>query len=200
LGGLLTSRRLLILQIVTWSFFGLYLLYRFTLEAPGYSVLVLGIALAIGWPYWRDLMAGVILRLDIKLKPGRWIRIADKQGKLKSIGLRKLLLETGTDEIEVIPNHRISKAGYTLLSGPAEEGMIEILTDQETVDALGGFDRLRTKAAASPWASKTWIPQIEYVHKNRIKLIARAFSPESKAQYLNYLTILLNSETTPGES
>lgn len=186
------KKNLLKVKLLIWGLFILYFLYRFLSVAPGYTVIILVTTLVLGWSFWLNILAGISLKLDGKLRQGLWIEVQGKKGKLTHIGLRHLHIEKAPGSIQIIPNRKLIHEGFSLFPGPTEDLKIELTIEQKSLEIMGGTNAFLAKLAASPWASKTMEPHIDDTQNGNLTLVAWAFSEETKTRYRKYLTELID--------
>lgn len=73
-----------------------------------FGLLAVIIVLWISWYYLRDLIAGIMIRREGFIKTGENVAIGEAKGKVVSIGLQGLQLETGREEVIFIPYQQVS--------------------------------------------------------------------------------------------
>ena len=84
-----------------------------------YYDLILGVAavlllLAFAWFVFRDFLAGVLLKAEKSLEPGRFIKAPFAEGYIRSLGARSLVLVNERGEIVRIPYSRVNKEMFVL--------------------------------------------------------------------------------------
>ncbi len=100
-------------ELLTWTgyaFWGISVLFGSFV----YYDLILGVAavlllLAFAWFVFRDFLAGVLLKAEQSLEPGRFIRAPFAEGYIQSLGARSLVLVNARGEVVRIPYSRINK-------------------------------------------------------------------------------------------
>lgn len=97
-------------QIISWLlFFGLF--YVKMLQANIVITVILSvIILAIGFNYWRNIFAGILIRFSNQFRIGDIISTEFAQGQLRAINLSQTQLINERGELVVIPNSKIRAA------------------------------------------------------------------------------------------
>lgn len=97
-------------QIVFWILYAgllFVILFRMNmLVTVAMSVVVFG----AGWNYWRNLFAGLVIKLNSQLSIGDAIDLEFAKGELKSIGFSQSELVNESGEVIVVPNNRLRSA------------------------------------------------------------------------------------------
>lgn len=97
------------LEVLLWVLFAGFSVYRlisdnFTLGAS----LVVVVALA-GFNFWRDLLAGIIIKLENNVQIGDPVRFKEYAGVISSMDRRSIQLKTDNDEIVFIAYRHLDK-------------------------------------------------------------------------------------------
>ncbi len=100
---------------IVYAFWGISILFGGFV----YYDLILGVAavlllLAFAWFVFRDFLAGVLLKAEKSLEPGRFIKAPFAEGHIRSLGARSLVLVNEKGEVVRIPYSRINKEMFVL--------------------------------------------------------------------------------------
>jgi small-conductance mechanosensitive channel len=77
-------------------------------------------AVAASWFAIRDVIAGLVLRVEGAVQPNEWIRIGELEGRVRRIGMRSVELELGQGGRATVPFTRVAPA--TVVRRPPESG------------------------------------------------------------------------------
>lgn len=83
---------------------------------------VLLVILAAGWLALRDAIAGVLVKAGGICQTGKRIRLEELEGKITSLGVRTLTLETANGEVAVLPYRKLLQ--QTLYIVPEAQGLV----------------------------------------------------------------------------
>ncbi len=157
-------------ELLTWLVFvfaGARVLFG---EADFFYVMVVVMAsvviLAFGWFFFRDYLAGVILKAEKALQPGRHIKTTMVGGRIKSLGLRSMSLVTETGETVNLPYTRLSNEVVKII--PEEDEslphyLLIPLDAKHNPEEVGQV--LEKELAAMPWIIFP-LPVIEVVKES----------------------------------
>ncbi len=103
------------IQIVLWVVYLILfyadLLRLYTAITLIFTVIVLG----LGWEYWRNIFAGIMIKFNNRFKAGDFISTNQIQGTLKTINLSRSELVNEKGELVIIPNNEIRNTVLTHL-------------------------------------------------------------------------------------
>ena len=95
------------IQILIWiGFFGLFyieLFYSYLYVTLTFTALIVG----LGWSYWRNVFAGIIIKFNNQLKIGETISTDFVTGELRSINFSQSEFNNQKGELVIIPNHKL---------------------------------------------------------------------------------------------
>jgi len=121
--------------------------------APALPLVVLAGAVAIGWSardFLPDAVAGVLLVMEYRIRPGQWITGDGYTGVVEGIGLRATWIRDALGRQVAIPNRR-------LLGAPVTADVERWPVVEVTVDVPEGYpsarvrDLLREAVLLAPW-------------------------------------------------
>jgi small-conductance mechanosensitive channel len=152
-------------ELFIWLGFGLWALNRVFGRTESFDLLLpmifLVLILAGGWYFLRDFIAGVILKAEMPLEPGQYIRTPHIQGVLKKTGYRSAEVESDTGHSVRIPYSRLTGEilGYEIPAGGLKQREIEL-----RISDLQPMHEVREKITAQllllPWISPGERPHI----------------------------------------
>ena len=87
------------------------------LTALGVGSLVLGLALqdSLG-----NIFSGVALLFEQPLRLGDWVAVNGKEGRVVEVNWRAVYLQTGNDDLIIVPNSELGKTSFTNMSRPGQ--------------------------------------------------------------------------------
>lgn len=98
------------LKITIWVIY-FTLFYATLFQANMYITTIFTlIILGLGWNYWRNVFAGILIKFNDQFKVGDSISSAVTSGVLKNIYLDETELINEEGELVVIPNHKLNTA------------------------------------------------------------------------------------------
>ena len=101
-----------LLEFSIWLIFGLWALnhYPGNMESPNIilTAALLLMVITAGWYFFRDYIAGVILKTEMPLEINQTIRAAQVRGKLKKLGYRSAEIETENGQTVRVPYSQLT--------------------------------------------------------------------------------------------
>lgn len=106
-----------IFEVIIWFIFllwGLNVLFRESF----YQMIVISSLSAIfivglGWFVIRDLFAGVVLRMTDRFYPGQYLRVDQRNGRIKRVGMLNISLQEEDGSVSKIPWNKINGQIYS---------------------------------------------------------------------------------------
>lgn len=92
-------------EIITWLVFASVLLIVVLRVNFFLSTIILGVLLILGWSYWRNILAGIIIKLTDQFIVDEVISADFGEGKIKSILISMTEISNSKGELISIPNH-----------------------------------------------------------------------------------------------
>lgn len=122
--------------------------------APGLPWVVVAIAVAVGWSardVLPDLVAWLLLSLEGNLRPGQWLSVEGRRGRVERVGMRATRLRDHLGNVVLMPNRFLVRAPVTADVGwPTIEVRLRL-------DPAHGPARIRSAlreaAELSPWVA-----------------------------------------------
>ncbi len=94
-------------QIAVWIIFSLFL-YSMLFRYNMYVTLIATAAfLGLGWNFWKDVFAGVLIKLENQFSIGNFVSTECSKGVLQQINFSQSALVNDAGELVVIPNSRL---------------------------------------------------------------------------------------------
>lgn len=104
------SKLWLRIQIITWAVYSL-LFYTSLFWANKYLTLIITIiVLGLGWNYWINIFAGVLIKYNNHPKPGDLIKTDLVSGKITAIKMAHSEIKNNKGEFVIIPNEKLKGA------------------------------------------------------------------------------------------
>lgn len=101
------------IQIVFWIVYSIFLYsLMFRYNTP-ITLIVTVVAVAFGWSYWKDVFAGILIKIENQFSAGDFVSTDFTKGVLQTIGISRSSLVNDIGELVVIPNHRLRNAVLT---------------------------------------------------------------------------------------
>lgn len=95
------------IQIIIWSIYVIVLFYSMLQANLVITSIFTIIILTIGWNYWTNIFAGILIKFNRKLKRGDIISTDFAEGEVKIIHLAQTELITDKGELIVVPNSKL---------------------------------------------------------------------------------------------
>jgi len=92
-------------QLIVWLIYILIFYSYLVSNAPIISLSITAIALGIGWHYWRNVFAGILIKFQNLVQVGDDIETDFVKGKIKTIHLSNTILESADNCIFTVPNY-----------------------------------------------------------------------------------------------
>jgi hypothetical protein len=138
-----------------------------------------GALIGAAWFAIRDFFAGVVVKAGRVFTVGDQVRVGDYEGRVGSMGIRSITLETSQGDEAVVPYSTLSRV--TVLRTPAVEGLamhvfqLNIPTDESLSDTR---QRIREGALCAHWASVVREPQVKPLGGNSYEVTVFALDPD----------------------
>lgn len=126
---------------------------------PSLPWVLVAFAVAIGWSgqaFLPDLLAGVVLRVSGRIRPGRWVQIGDDAGEVVAMGLFGAELQSSSGRM-VLPNRLfLDHPVHT----PNDQRPVAEVSATVPLPAADARRLLRELALSSPWVAPGAEPEI----------------------------------------
>ncbi|MDW7693347.1 mechanosensitive ion channel [Flammeovirgaceae bacterium SG7u.111] len=165
------QRFLPIAEAVIWFLFFVWGAKILLNDPLWYSIVVLLVSVVImiwvGWFALRDVVAGLILRLDAALSVGEKLSLPFAQGRITSMGFRSLSLESDRGEVISVPYSKIT-GEMRVSAQPSQTVHSQAfrLKVPQTEDLEGVINKTKTQLLTAPWFSLNREPQIKILEEN----------------------------------
>ena len=117
--------------------------------------------LLLGWSFWKDLLGGLMLKMERKFDVGDHITFGAFNGKVIKMGTRNIELENRNNEKMVVWYHQLSKNSFGITDLMQKEKFNLISIKEKNVNDLGGVDIVISILSQNPWSSNLHLPQLE---------------------------------------
>lgn len=151
-----------------WALFLIWASQQLFAGKPLYTVMLTGAILLVAvWASWfaiRDVVAGIIMKVEDAYEVNQWIKMKQVEGRIKKLGYRSLYVEAEGGQTIRIPYGEIA-GEQRILSDPRETSrshsfsldMPKTLSIEETAG------HLRRRLLNSPWSSLKRDPRVRYL-------------------------------------
>jgi len=179
-------------QLLAWCLFIMFFFYQYFNSAPYFTIASVTIVLILGWIFWRDLIAGLIFKIDNKVSIGDTIECCEHTGKVNFIGNRNIILESSNKEQVILYHRMIVSRGYKIIREQDIDNAIEFKVAKSTLLKFGGVKEVQKLIEASPWASTLNQPEILISDNDHYLIKIWALNPDDKEKYKNSILFELN--------
>lgn len=185
--------------------FGLVALAHFVPAsyAPVLPWVALAAAAAAGWSardFLPDLIAGVVLFIERRVRPGRWVAGEDFSGEVEALGPRSAKLRDADGRVVAVPNRK-------LLGGPvsvdsSRQPRIEVAVRVPPgIDAVTARRAIEDAALLSPWRALHENPEVRRdgtdarTWRVRVRLLEPHFFRAFESALVDHVEEVLEAKT-----
>lgn len=140
------------LEVLLWSLFGLFAVYRFLSSSIWISIVFLVLLGLIGFTFFRNFFIGLVFRLENKFRIGDPVRIGDYSGIIENIGIRNIQLKTDDEELVFINYHTVSQSNLVKRQAKGRLLSSRIILDIGEKDEIAMAKKVRDWLYQCPWA------------------------------------------------
>ena len=97
-------------QIVIWIVYALLLFSLFFVSNQLFTIIITAIIIGLGWQYWSNIFAGILIKLTNELKLGDHIKTSFVAGEIIEINIAHSILQNEKGALIVIPNTKLKHA------------------------------------------------------------------------------------------
>lgn len=98
------------IEVLVWLMFISFGLYQLLSDSLYITSVLLLVTILAGRNFWRDLIAGVIFRIENKFKKGDPVTFEQYNGVIDAINKRSIQIKTDKEELVLIPFRKVSNA------------------------------------------------------------------------------------------
>lgn len=152
---------------------------QFPSYVPIALILLLGAWVGISWFALRDFMAGVILRSGRVVEVGDRIEVDGVVGRVETLGLRTMTVQTKSGDEAVVPYGRAAQA--SIKRSPVRDGVSPYmfrLAVPEAADLVVFQRRVRETALISHWSSPVREPQVSVLGPGELEVTVYALDAD----------------------
>lgn len=146
---------------------------------PFALVLVVAAFVAAGWSAIRDFVSGVVLKAEGVCDVGDHVRIGKLEGRIETMGLRAMTLETVDSDVAVVPYGTLARESivrtHAVESGQAHAFRAPLPKSLSLAEAR---TRIRAAALGNHWASFVREPEIVGKDAGEIEVTVYALDPD----------------------
>lgn len=164
-------RLLPFVEFLVWTVFVLWMLKTFFSDWETYSLIktaiVAIIILTIAWYFFRDFIAGIIMKAENAFTVDQHIKTPEITGTIKKIGYRSLEVEGKSGQFSKVPYSRLSGQIFSI-QAPAEtmlahELVLQLPVSQNIDDVK---EQIVKELLLLPWVSVNHDPVITTMQEN----------------------------------
>lgn len=163
-------RILPVVELIAWLLFVLWLFKGIFSEWQGYTAIMIVFTALLfgltGWYFFRDFIAGVVLKAENPFTANQHITTSEIAGTIKKVGYRTLEVEDESGRFSKIPYSRLSGQIFSI-QPPAEsmlnrEITLKISSEQNIQDTR---EQIVRELLLLPWVSVKHDPVIQTMHE-----------------------------------
>lgn len=164
-------RILPVVELIVWLLFALWLFKGFFSEWQGYTAIMIVFTAIIfglaGWYFFRDFIAGVVLKAENPFTVNQHITTSEITGTIKKVGYRTLEVGNESGRISKIPYSRLSDQVFSI-QPPAEstlnrEVTLKVSSKEKNQDIR---EQIVRELLLLPWVSVNHDPVIQTVKED----------------------------------
>ncbi|PCH98173.1 MAG: hypothetical protein COB85_02010 [Bacteroidetes bacterium] len=189
-------------KTIAWLIFGFWSIELIALKDPWYTrifamVLIITI-IGISWTIVRDLITGLLTKMDGSYMVNGWIRVKDIEGKIKSFGFRSLEIETEKGETVNIAYHLLNQE-MIVRSQPTESVMsCSFEIEVPKTKPFNEYQKIiRIEVLNSHWVSLKREPKIKLLGEENGSLLLQVTAYTLDERYFDDIETLIKSLFIP---
>ena len=189
-------------KTIAWLIFGFWSIELIALKDPWYTrifamVLIITI-IGISWTIVRDLITGLLTKMDGSFAVNGWIRIREIEGKIKAFGFRSLEIETEKGETVNIPYHLLNQE-MVVRSQPTESVMsCTFQLEVPNTKQISEYQKIiRNEVLNSHWVSLKKEPKVKLLSEENGSLVLQVTAYSLDERYFDDIETFVNSLFTP---
>jgi hypothetical protein len=182
-----------VIELAAWLVFAVFTIKGLLSEMEGYQeiiiVLVSIMLITIGWYFFRDYIAGTILKVENAFAVNQQILTPEIHGTIKKVGYRSLEVESESGQFSKLPYSRLSGQIFSL-QAPAESILSHelIMVIPSTQQIENTKEQIIKELLLLPWVSVNHTPEIKTLSETNDAISLRVIyntSNESKTSVIN---------------
>ncbi len=149
-------------ELVVWVLYALGAIIVMLNRSMTVTLIILTLVVLLGWRYWRDVVAGLTLRLENRIIKGDYLIGSDYSGVVERVGTRGITLKTDSGEIAFIPFRKLDefKIRKMELEGKGEMTSLSLIL-KPGIHADKAVSEVRKSILVVPYILLTMPPHIE---------------------------------------
>lgn len=169
-----------------WFGYFLLLIYWSLQAAPMISTIIFGLALAVGWKLWRDMVEGAIFKLQARAGIGDLIAVGDEEGVIEKVGLRHLSIRTVQEKQLFVPYSELSRAAWQKAAQRSQlkSRSFEL---QLASGSVAHADDIRKSISQCPWTVANRTPEVVSIFAGRYKVEATTLDQQTFEYLVEFL-------------
>jgi len=169
-------------ELVVWTLFFLYAFYRLLLAAPLSSLILAGLLLLLGRPWWRDFLPGLLFRLEGDVEPGDYLTYQDHRYGIEALRARSLKLRSESGAYLILPYRLL---GEVVIAKAAQKTALTPFTFQLETDA--SEEKIEQLLVECPWSAPGQLPQVKEEGEGLYQVTTFAPNEEIREKQERYL-------------
>ncbi|MCP3932736.1 MAG: mechanosensitive ion channel [Bacteroidetes bacterium] len=183
---------LLRMEVLTWSLYALFAIYRLLLASPAITIIFIILLIVLGWNFWKSYFPGLLFRLEKTLEVGDSIRFNKdeekmQEGIVQKISGRNVEIFLTTGEILMVPFHRLDSL---IISKSHPEGNLDrhiFIVNFERNDISDKKTLITKILFECPWSVPAKDPIIENLGKGQYQITSFAVDKEASEKLMAYV-------------
>lgn len=154
-----------------------------------FLMLLLFMIAAAGFTFLRNMLAGISIAWEDRLKLGDYVSIGDNSGYIKAFGLRSIRLQKEDATVLEIPNYTFTTQPFTIYRPSSGAALCEVtVTLPESADLDEAIQILFSIAQLNPYASphhraEVFLLDSQLDEMRRLRVRGYTFDPAYSAHY-----------------
>ncbi len=171
-------------RTVIWLVFLCLFLYGSFQENMIITLSFGSIILGLGWFFWRNLFAGLLIQFSDEFKVGDYISTDFATGELTKIGLAQSELINPQGELVILPNHQLRNA---VLKHIAKKSNVKTHTFELKTPQAETIQKIQQKALHNPYISANQPVVVESLSSThfqiKVALVDAAFLDRARGYF-----------------
>ncbi len=171
------------IQIIIWVGFSLLFFSSIFIANKYLTLSLTAITLGLGWSYWVNIFAGMLLKFNGQLNEGDYIETASASGEILRINLSHTKLLNSQKEIIIIPNNKLRKQAIKQLQKKQQLKIYTFNTDYKTSKS---YDTVLQSVLNCPYIAVNQEIKIKNNNKNGYSIKASLIDASFKEKVVAY--------------
>lgn len=167
----LWQRRLFRMELVAWSSYTLFFLYRLLVQSPVVTIVLIGMLLLLSRFWWRDWLPGLLFRFEQDAEVGDYLVYKGQQYRIQAVRSLNLKLVSSKGIVLVLPFRLLEE---TLIVKATDTAFMSTFSFEVEYDAPDAANRLERMMSDCPWVVPAHPPRINTLSPGRFRITSAA--------------------------